>query len=59
MFKTHQYTQYSNPQTFREGFPPQEVYWEWTGFKMCESSGSKKKKKSNLAEGNSVDMYTV
>lgn len=45
MFKTHQYIQYSNPQTFREGFPPQEVYWEWTGFKMCESSGSKKKKK--------------
>lgn len=60
MFKTHPYTQYSNPQTFREGFPSQEAYREWKGFKAWESSSSKRKKKNhNLAEGNVIDMYTI
>lgn len=61
MFKTHQYTQYSNPnpQTFREGFPSQEACWEWADLRMCESSGSKKKKIVIFTEGDVVDRYTV
>lgn len=58
MFKTHQYTQYSNPQTFREGFPSQEACWVWTDLRMYESSGSKKKIVI-FAEGDVVDRYTV
>lgn len=58
MFKTHPYTQYSNPQTFREGFLSQEACWEWMNFKLRESTSSKKKN-HNLAEGNVIGMYTI
>lgn len=53
----HQYTQYSNPQTFREGFRLQEACWEWAGLRMYESSGLKKI--VIFAEGDVVDRYTV